>query len=54
MSEKSIYVFASVVGSSLLGYAPGLFGFGIFSIWGILGSMVGGLTGIYLAYRWMH
>ena len=54
MSEKTIYLFAAGVGSSLLGYAPGLFGVGIFSFWGILGSVVGGFIGLYLAYRWMH
>lgn len=54
MSEKTTYIFAGGVGSTILGYAPSLFGLGIFSFWGILGSMVGGLIGIYLAYRWMH
>jgi hypothetical protein len=54
MSEKTIYIFAGGVGSSILGYAPGLFGIGIFSFWGILGSTIGGLLGIFLAYRWMH
>ena len=54
MSEKRIYVFAAGVGSTLLGYAPSLFGAGPFSGWAIIGSIAGGLGGIFLAYKWMH
>jgi hypothetical protein len=54
MSEKTIYLFASGVGATVFGYAPSLFGAGPFSLWGVLGSVVGGLGGIYLAYKWLH
>lgn len=40
-----------VIGSSIGGYAPVLLGADMFSLWSIVGSIVGGLLGIYLAYR---
>ena len=54
MSEKTLYIFVGGIGSTILGYLPSLFGAGPFSIWGILGAFVGGIAGIYLAYKWLH
>ena len=54
MSDKTTYVFSAGIGSTILGYAPSLFGAGPISLWGVLGSIVGGFGGIYLAYKWMH
>lgn len=55
MSRKLIWL-GLFVGSSAGGYLPSLFGAGLFSGWGILGSVVGGVAGIfgghYLGERW--
>ncbi len=41
-----------VVGSTIGGYIPGIFGAGFLSLWGIVGSAVGGIAGIWIAYKY--
>jgi hypothetical protein len=55
MANKLIWL-GVIVGSSVGGYAPTLFHRDAFSLWGVLGSTLGGLVGIWaglrLADRW--
>jgi hypothetical protein len=51
---KSVVLLFMVIGSTLGGYAPVLFGVESFSIWGVLGSAAGGLGGIWLAFQWFN
>jgi hypothetical protein len=39
------------VGSTAGGYVPCLFGADIFSLWGVAGSVIGGLAGIFAGYK---
>lgn len=51
MSKKTVYL-AATIGGIIGGYLPVvLFGAGSFSIWSILGSLVGGLGGIWVAVK---
>jgi hypothetical protein len=40
-----------VIGSSVGSFVPTLFGAGLFSFSSIIGSFVGGILGIYLAFK---
>jgi hypothetical protein len=51
MSRKKMVMFGMVVGSLVGGYAPMLFGAGALSLGSMVGSVVGGLLGIYIAFR---
>lgn len=50
MSNKLVW-FGVLVGSSLGGYAPVLFGESAFSLWGVLGSTIGGVAGIWAGIK---
>jgi len=50
MSRKAIWL-GVLIGSALGGCLPSLWHAGPFSMWSILLSAVGGLAGIWLAYR---
>ncbi len=55
MSKKLVWV-GVIVGSSLGGYLPTLWGAGVLSMWGVLLSTVGGILGVWagivLGDRW--
>jgi hypothetical protein len=51
MSRKSIIMFGMIVGVIAGAYSPMLFGAGGFSMTSLLGSFVGGILGIWLAFR---
>lgn len=51
MSRKSIVMIGMVVGSYAGGFLPTLFGAETFSLTCVLASLVGGIIGIWLAYR---
>jgi len=51
MSRKTFIYFGAIVGSLAGGSAPGLWGAGPLSGWSFLLGTVGGLLGIWLAYR---
>jgi hypothetical protein len=51
MSNRSLFILAATIGSTIGGFIPSIFGAGIFSGWGIFGSTVGGLLAIFGAYR---
>ncbi|MCL4397747.1 hypothetical protein M1403_01830 [Patescibacteria group bacterium] len=51
MPNKSLIMLGMAVGSTIGGYVPVLLGADFLSFWGIIGSIIGGLLGIYLAYK---
>lgn len=51
MSSKTLVMLGMFVGSAIGGFVPELFGAGIFSIAGLLGSGVGAIAGIFIAYK---
>ena len=51
MSQKGIIMTGMTVGSILGGYLPTLWGVSVFSWWSILTTAIGGLLGIYIAYK---
>lgn len=50
-SSKKLMMMGLLIGSLVGGYIPCLFGAGFLSMWGIVGSMVGGVLGIWIAYK---
>ena len=49
---KLFITLGATIGGIAGGYAPMLFGeTDIFSVWGILGSVIGGIAGILLGYK---
>jgi hypothetical protein len=53
VSKKAVW-FGMIVGSTIGGWVPSLWHAGMLSIWGIVMSTVGGIAGIWLAYRMTH
>lgn len=51
MPSKSLVMLGMVAGSTIGGYIPTMLGADFLSLWGILGSILGGLLGIYLTYK---
>ena len=51
MSRKSILMIGMVVGSSAGSAVPMLWGAGLFSMWSILFTFLGGIAGIWLAFK---
>lgn len=51
MSQKTAVMLGMMVGSTVGGYVPSLWGAGIFSYWGILTSTIGGFLGIYIGHK---
>jgi hypothetical protein len=51
MSNKSLYWLGAIVGGTAGGFLPGLWGASDFSGWAILLSTVGGLVGLWVAYK---
>lgn len=51
MHSKTIIMTGMTVGSIIGGYIPVLFGAGSFSFTSLIASGIGGLAGIWLAYK---
>ena len=51
MSSKTMIMIGMVVGTYLGGYILTLFGSDTFSMMSIIGSMIGGIIGVYLGYK---
>jgi uncharacterized membrane protein YeaQ/YmgE (transglycosylase-associated protein family) len=51
MSRKKMILLGMVVGSIVGGYLPSLFGIDDLSLISILGSVIGGMLGIWIAYK---
>ena len=52
--NKSTVMVGMIIGSLIGGYIPSLWGAGAFSISGIIFSGLGGLGGIWLAWRFSN
>jgi hypothetical protein len=51
MNNNSSIWIGMTVGSLVGGYVPSLWDAGIFSLWGVLFSALGGFAGIWVGYR---
>lgn len=51
MLSKKIITIAITLGSIIGGYIPVFFGAGGLSVMSLLGSTIGGIAGIYIAYK---
>lgn len=51
MSRKSLLYLGATVGSTIGGFIPSLMGVDWLSAWGILGSGVGGILGVWGMYK---
>ncbi len=54
MDSKKVVMTGMIIGSSLGGYLPVLWGGSLFSFTSILLTAVGGLLGIYLGFKISH
>ena len=52
MSRKTIIIIGMIIGSTIGGYLPTLFGAHGISYWSLLGSTIGGIIGIYVAFKY--
>lgn len=52
-SDKKVYYLAVLVGSTIGGYIPTFFGVDAFSLWSIVGSVLGAFFCIYLVYKFL-
>ncbi|MEK7641765.1 MAG: hypothetical protein AAB365_02105 [Patescibacteria group bacterium] len=51
MNPRHLIWIGVVVGSAIGGWVPALWGAGAFSLSGIVGSMIGGVLGIYIGFK---
>lgn len=51
MSDKNLVMLGMIVGSIIGGYTPVLFGISAFSFTSVITSAVGGLIGVFIAYK---
>lgn len=51
MNSKLLIYFGLFVCSGIGSYLPTLWGAGYFSLWSIIGSVVGGIVGIWIGYK---
>ena len=51
MSSKKAVMIGMFIGSTIGGYLPSFFGISSFSFIGIVGNVVGGVVGIFIAYK---
>lgn len=54
MSNRNLYLLGATIGGIAGGYLPTLWGAGELSGWGILLSTIGGLFGIWVAYKFAN
>lgn len=51
MPQKKVVMLGMIVGSTVGSYVPVLLGAGMLSFWSLIAGGVGGIAGIWLAYR---
>jgi len=51
MSSKTIVMLGMIIGSTIGGYVPLIFGISLFSFTSAIFSALGGLIGIYITYK---
>ncbi len=54
MSDKLVITIGAGLGSTIGGFVPTLWGSGLLSGWSVVLTAIGGILGIYLAYRYVH
>jgi hypothetical protein len=54
MSDKTTLYVAVIIGTTIGGFVPAVFGAGLLSMWGIIGSTVGGILALWLAWKYLH
>ena len=50
MDDKKMVMLGMTIGSMIGGFIPTLLGADIFSLWGVVGTLVGGLIGIWAGF----
>ena len=53
MSDRNYYILGASIGGAIGGWIPDLFHANLLSPWGIIGSIVGGIAGIWMMYRFV-
>jgi uncharacterized membrane protein YeaQ/YmgE (transglycosylase-associated protein family) len=48
---KGLLMLGLLIGSLIGGYVPSIFGASLLSLWGLVGSTVGAILGLWIAYR---
>lgn len=48
---RGLLMMGLLIGSLIGGCIPSLFGAGLFSMWGLFGSTVGAILGLWITYR---
>jgi len=48
---RGLLMMGLLIGSLIGGYIPSLFGAGFLSIWGLVGSTIGAILGLWITYR---
>ena len=51
MNQKQLFIGATVIGGAIGGFIPLLWGAGEFSFSSVILTAVGGITGLYIAYK---
>lgn len=51
MSRAALVMLGMTVGSILGGYIPAIFGVDLFSFWSIIFNAIGGILGIWIAFK---
>ncbi len=51
MADKKMVMLGMTIGSTIGGFVPTLLGAGIFSLWSIVGTLIGGILGIWVGFR---
>lgn len=51
MSTKAAVFWGMIIGSTIGGFIPSLWGSGLFSYAGILGNAIGGIVGIFVGFK---
>jgi outer membrane lipoprotein SlyB len=52
--DKKVVMIGMVIGSTIGGWLPTLFGVGVFSMISVLGGFAGGVLGIWLSYKFLN
>lgn len=51
MSRAALVMLGMIIGSIIGGYIPVFFGVGLLSLWSIIFNAIGGVVGIWIAFK---